>query len=74
MITQKSIDSLGYIQFYLSYNSKIIFFELFWEDFLHMSLKILIKFVKKFPIILDYSMAQNICIFYDSETNKIFFR
>ena len=73
-LTQKSVDSLGWIQFYLTYNSKTIFFEIYWENLLHMPLKILIKFLKKFPIILDCFSSHDRYIFYDTESNKIFFR
>lgn len=73
-LTQKSVDSLGWIQFYLTYNSKTIFFEIYWENLLHMPLKILIKFLKKFPIILDCFSSHDSYIFYDTESNKIFFR
>lgn len=73
-LTQKSIDSLGWIQFYLVYDSKTIFFEIFWEDLLRMPLRVLIKFLKRFPIILDCFSAHDSYIFYDNESNKIFFR
>lgn len=74
LITKKSIDSLGWVQFDLSYDSKTIFFEIFWENLLHMPIKILIKFLKKFPIILDCFSSHDSYIFYDTESNKIFFR
>lgn len=73
-LTQKSIDSLGWIQFYLTYNSKTIFFEIYWENLLHMPLKILIKFLKKFPIVLDCFSSHDSYVFYNTELNKIFFR